>query len=83
MKRALNILSDVVIVLLLILVIAFAGVRLVGLTPYAVLSGSMEPELPVGSLIYVRETDPATIQAGDTVGNAQFLAHFDSGIASR
>ena len=67
MKRALNILSDVVIVLLLILVIAFAGVRLVGLTPYAVLSGSMEPELPVGSLIYVRETDPATIQAGDTV----------------
>ena len=83
MTRALNILSDVVIVLLLILVIAFAGVRLVGLTPYAVLSGSMEPELPVGSLIYVRETDPATIQAGDTVGNEQFLAHFDSGIASR
>ena len=83
MKRALNILSDVVIVLLLILVIAFAGVRLVGLTPYAVLSGSMEPELPVGSLIYVRETDPSTIQAGDTVGNVQFLAHFDSGIASR
>ena len=67
MKRALNILSDVVIVLLLILVIAFAGVRLVGLTPYAVLSGSMEPELPVGSLIYVRETDPSTIQAGDTL----------------
>lgn len=79
MKRALNILSDVVIVLLLILVIAFAGVRLVGLTPYAVLSGSMEPELPVGSLIYVRETDPATIQAGDTVtflnGSDQVVTH--------
>lgn len=67
MKRFLNILSDVVIALLLVLVIAFAGVRLVGLTPYAVLSGSMEPELPVGSLIYVQQTDPATIQVGDAV----------------
>ena len=34
------------------LAIAFGGGPLLGLTPYAVLSGSMEPELPVGSLIY-------------------------------
>ena len=34
--------------------------RLFGYTPYAVLSGSMEPELPVGSMAYVHETDPAT-----------------------
>lgn len=59
--------SNALIVILLVLVVAFAGVRLVGLTPYAVLSGSMEPELPVGSLIYVREVDPATIQPGDAV----------------
>ena len=67
MRRFLTILSDVVIALLLVFVIAFAGVRLAGLTPYAVLSGSMEPELPVGSLIYVREVDPATIEVGDAV----------------
>lgn len=59
--------SNALIVILLVLVVAFAGVRLVGLTPYAVLSGSMEPELPVGSLIYVRKVDPATIQPGDAV----------------
>lgn len=59
--------SNALIVILLVLVVAFAGVRLVGLTPYAVLSGSMEPELPVGSLIYVREVDPETIQPGDAV----------------
>lgn len=41
--------------------------RLFGYTPYAVLSGSMEPELPVGSMVYVHETDPATLQAGDVV----------------
>ena len=67
MYRAVSIISDIVIVVLLLLVIAFAGVRLVGLTPYAVLSGSMEPKFPVGSLIYVKSVDPATIQPGDAV----------------
>ena len=67
MIRAANIVSNVVIAVLLLLVVAFAGVRLAGLTPYAVLSGSMEPLYPVGSLIYVREVDPATIQPGDSV----------------
>lgn len=53
--------------MLVVLVVAFAGVRLVGLTPYAVLSGSMEPLYPVGSLIYVQEVDPASIKPGDSV----------------
>lgn len=67
MGRAAGILADVVILIMLLLVVAFAGVRLVGLTPYAVLSGSMEPQFPVGSLIYVRDADPATVQPGDAV----------------
>lgn len=67
MYRAVSIISDIVIVVLLLLVIAFAGVRLIGLTPYAVLSGSMEPKFPVGSLIYVKSVDPATIRPGDAV----------------
>ena len=62
-----NVFSTFAIAVLLVLVVAFAGVRLAGLTPYAVLSGSMEPLYPVGSLIYVQETDPATIQPGDSV----------------
>ena len=41
--------------------------RVFGYTPYAVLSGSMEPELPVGSMVYVHETDPATLHPGDVV----------------
>lgn len=40
--------------------IAFAGVRLVGLTPFAVLSASMEPQYPVGSLIYVQDAVSAS-----------------------
>ena len=50
-----------------ILLVAFAGVRLFGITPYAVLSGSMEPEYPTGSLIYVRDIDPADVAVGDAI----------------
>lgn len=57
----------VLLALVAALVIAFAGVRLIGLTPYAVLSGSMEPELPVGSLIYVRAVDPSEVVVGDAI----------------
>ena len=41
------------------------GTRLFGLTPYTVLSGSMEPKYHVGSLIYVIDVDPAELQVGD------------------
>lgn len=34
---------------------------------YDVLSGSMEPELPVGSLIYVRSMEPEEAESGDII----------------
>lgn len=37
--------------------------------PFAVLSGSMEPELPVGSMVFVHQVDPTDIAVGD---NATF-----------
>ena len=67
MARIWNAVLAVLLALVAALVIAFAGVRLVGLTPYAVLSGSMEPELPVGSLVYVRAVDPSEVVVGDTI----------------
>lgn len=56
---------------IMVLVIAFAflmvGVRLFGLTPYTVLSGSMEPTYHVGSLIYVKDVDPADLDVDDPI----------------
>lgn len=37
--------------------------------PFAVLSGSMEPDLPVGSMVFVRQVEPTDIAVGD---NATF-----------
>ena len=44
-----------------------AGIRIVGFTPYAVLSGSMEPAFHVGSLIYVKSVDPEDIKVGGAI----------------
>ena len=57
----------VLIVLVLLLAVALAGIRLVGITPYAVLSASMTPVYPVGSLVYVRSVDTADIIVGDAI----------------
>ena len=56
--------SNIAVIAILICAILLVGVRIVGLTPYAVLSGSMEPTYHVGSLIYVQKIDPAEITVG-------------------
>lgn len=50
-----------------LLALVLVGIRLFGITPYAVLSGSMEPALPVGSLLFVQKTEFDQIQVGDIV----------------
>lgn len=62
-----NIVSTILVALIVILAILLGGVRLVGLRPFAVLSGSMEPAYHVGSLIYVKACDPADVEVGDPI----------------
>ena len=61
----LKILSTVMVCTVVILAVLLAGLRLVGLTPYTVLSGSMEPTYHVGSVIYVKDVDPSDLKVGD------------------
>ena len=67
LKKILNSLTTVIVVMVVILAIILVGVRLVGLQVYSVLSGSMEPEYPVGSLIYVKEVDYKELKVGDPI----------------
>lgn len=67
LHRIWNTFGIIVIGIGLALVVAFVGVRAVGLTPYAVLSGSMEPRYLTGSLIYVQHATPADVTAGDAI----------------
>jgi len=62
-----KILSFLFLGIIVSLAVLLGGVRLVGLSPYTVLSGSMEPTYPVGSVIYVKAVDPASLQVGDDI----------------
>lgn len=64
-KKIMSIVNTFLIVLVGVLVILLVGLRFVGLTPYTVLSGSMEPKYHVGSVIYViKVSDPETLEVG-------------------
>ena len=50
-----------------LLAVALVGGRVIGLNPYVVLSGSMEPTYSVGDLIYVKTVDPDSVKVGDPI----------------
>ena len=62
-----NVITTLLVVFMMLMAVLLVGVRLVGLTPFTVLSGSMEPAYHVGSLIYVKETAPEKIEVGDPI----------------
>lgn len=41
--------------------------RVMGMQPYAIISGSMEPAYPTGSLVYADPVEGSSLQAGDVV----------------
>ena len=68
MKKLANIVTDL---LILVLFIALAGILILklvyGMEMKAVLTGSMEPELPVGSLLMISPVPYEEIQIGDDI----------------
>lgn len=66
-KRIWNWISSILVAAVVLLAVALVGVRIVGLQPYVVLSGSMEPTYPVGSLIYVKSADYKQLKIGDPI----------------
>ena len=67
LKNLWSVLSTLIVIAVVALAILLAGVRVVGLTPYVVLSGSMEPTYHTGSLIYDKKVDPFTLKEGDVI----------------
>lgn len=67
LKKIGNILSTMVLISMILLALLLAGPYLAGLKTYAVVSGSMEPTLHVGSLAYVKTTDASEIKEGDII----------------
>lgn len=60
-------LGTAAIIGVILLLVPLSVPRLFGYQTYDVVSGSMEPEIPVGSLIYVKSIDPTEIAENDII----------------
>lgn len=66
-KKIWNLITTLLVAVVVLLAVLLVGVRVVGLTPFTVLSGSMEPAYPVGSLIYVKKVPAQEVEVGDPI----------------
>ena len=68
--------GTVLLILVIVLCIPITVPRLFGYDIYTVISGSMEPAIPTGSLIYTKEIPPKEVKKEDVIA---FYRGTDSG----
>ena len=66
-KKILNACSTFIVSIVLVIALLLVGVKFLGVDVYIVLSGSMEPKYPTGSVIYVKDVDVDELKAGDVI----------------
>lgn len=62
---AISTVNTILLLLVVVISLPIAVPRAFGYQPYTVISGSMEPAIPVGSLAYVKNCDPVGITQGE------------------
>ncbi len=67
MSACLSAVSMVLLIALVLGCLPLTVPRVFGLHIYTVVSGSMEPAIPTGSLVYVRETSPEQVGAEEVI----------------
>ncbi len=60
-------LGTLALVLLILVCVPLTVPRMLGYHIYTVVSGSMEPAIPVGSLVYINNMTPEDVQEGDVI----------------
>lgn len=68
MKKFFSVLSNIITIVLLVFIVAFIGLSVVGIKPYVVLSGSMEPTIHTGSVCLINQkTEYEDIMTNDVI----------------
>lgn len=67
MSRLFNIVGIVMMVAVIIATIPLTVPKIFGYHIYNVLTGSMEPKYPIGSIVYVKEIEPNQLVTGDVI----------------
>lgn len=66
-EKICNWISRIIFLILLILVLLLFVPNFVGFKTFSVISGSMEPDIPVGSLVYTKSVEFEDIEIGDVI----------------
>ncbi len=67
MKKTFKIIGYLLILIVILTALPIALPKVLGMQVYEVISGSMEPSIPVGSLVYVKEADFDELSVTDVV----------------
>ncbi|HEY4538168.1 MAG TPA: signal peptidase I [Erysipelothrix sp.] len=67
LKRIISILTTLFTVFLMVIVLVLILPRVFNIRPFAVVSGSMEPHIKVGSVVYAKKTQFDKIEPGDVI----------------
>ncbi len=62
-----NIVGTLILLSVIGVCLLMAAPRMMDFEIYNIVSGSMEPEIPIGSVIYVEPAEPETVQTGDVI----------------
>lgn len=80
MKKVCGILEGIIMVLLALVAAVLLLPKLFGVQTLAVISGSMEPGIPVGSIVFTQEVgEPEKLEEGDVItyvlGSGTYVTH--------
>ena len=67
LSRCFGALSTLLLISLVLFCLPLTVPRLFGYQVYSVISGSMEPTIPVGSLVYIHEEAPEELREGEVI----------------
>ena len=65
--KAISFIGSFIMWAVILLCLVIMAPRLVGIKSFVVISGSMEPAIPVGCMVYAKEVDPKTLIPGDII----------------
>lgn len=79
-KRVFGVIINTILAVYLALLVVLVAPNIVGIKNYMVTSGSMEPEIPVGSMVYVKHVNYTDISINDVI---TFLIDSDTRVTHR
>lgn len=66
-RKICNIIRTILVILIVFVAVLLIAPKVLGFESMVVLSGSMEPEYPVGSMVYVKDVNYEDIEVGDVI----------------